>query len=139
AVLAGAPAGADLALVRLDVGPAPLDADYIDRDFIAVINLTADPIDRVAMGIGDGDTVQLRQRGTLRRAIGGDSQELAALPGNGVWVTLASDAEARFELATPSRSQASAGVGPGEVIYLVNSACYPDCDDSGSLDFFDFL
>src|SRR5690606_1849451 len=134
---AGAPGGATAARARPGVGPAPMEADFMGSDFIAVINLGAGAAAEVGIAVGPGDPItQLRQRGSLLRAAGFEGEPIDELDAGQVWVTLVADSIAAFELAADG-AKLPGELAPGEALYL--GGCYADCDASGSLDFFDFL
>jgi len=141
AVVSGAPSGASLALVRLDV--APSGRDFVGHDAVFVINLSGGPIDGVATSVGvDGSGAgaprPLVVRGVSHNpAFGGTGpQVLASLASDGVWTTLVPDEADQFTLAQGATS-ATDTLANGGVIYLVG--CYADCTGEGVLDIFDFL
>jgi hypothetical protein len=72
-VLAGAPANARIALVRLDRGPARYADDFAGFDMLLYINLTCEPLRSPMLGVGsDGSLEALQLDGTaFNRLLGG--------------------------------------------------------------------
>lgn len=133
-VVDAAPNGADLAMVRLDLGPAPFDQDFIGRDLIAVINFGDRTIDDVAIAIDSrGDT--LLTRGTTARAADMPGAPLDGLAPGAVWITTSGEGTHSFELAAGDLSVAGP-LDPGGALYL-STLCAADFNGDGSANFFD--
>ncbi len=134
--LAHAPAGAELALIRLDVGPAPFHHDFIGHDFIAVINLSDGPIPGVRMSVQQTPVTTLQTWGTVRRANNQSSQPLAGLAPGEVWITLVPSSTSQFRFGTAS-TLVTGNPGVGEALYITGAVCDADLNDDGTLNFFD--
>jgi hypothetical protein len=138
-ILGSAPAGAAAALVRTDTGPVGYDDAYAGFDMIFVINMDAQPLDAVALGVGEpGQTAPLLVRGVDRNpAFGGSGpQPLTQLAPGAVWATLVPDDTAEFNFAASIGAVSQASLPAGGAMYLIG--CYADCNADGALTVADF-
>ncbi len=127
-ILANAPPGTIAALIRMDVGPAPVDEDFTGFDMVLMVNVSPTPISAPAFGVGrPGHLVPLRIQGIALDPVygGAGPRTLAQLAPGDVWATLVPESAAHYNLSANGVTSSIPMTSGSGAVYLAdfNSTC----------------
>ena len=131
ALRAEAPSGTNVALSRMDVGPAGYDDDFDGFDMLLLANLTDEVLGQPMLGI-DGSgldpsfLVGLLQGGTSSRALGSGPAFLAGLESHAIYATLIPENGTLFNVGAEGMQILSTELSNGETVFATATTALPE-------------